>query len=365
MDSQNTEVKTDVEEQGQVKQEVERSWELLERRRRTVMTGNVFLPKFGEDESETQRGTLAINNLIKELREGYKCVFLISHQVGVNALFMQTLGRELDHANVNKDSLRIHEKEIKGYGDARRFGLSEAVLSFPEAEVLFQGEAEKDLTPYLDDLIQPLFEGRAGIVTMRRESLKSLPFYQQMGEAIQDGLIHDMQRDAGISVGERAEDVLNGSRFILNKPLETRYGRAVNPLDLFTKLNFVYDGESAEMVKNLYTFGIDKYCSEVYFPLVVARELGIVVEEERVPYIHNSEQTALENKDEKFREKRISQAKDIVAQHFDLIASMLVYKAKGEWPQVLWKALDEGTNLEIRHFDMKEWEIEDGRLVKK
>jgi len=239
------------------------------------------------------------------------------------------------------------------------------VDQFPGAEVVFQGEAEKDLTPFIDDFIKPLFEDGAGIVTMRRESLKSLPYYQQMGEAIQDSLIHGMQDEAGITVGNRPEDILNGTRFIANKPLETRYGRKVNPLDLFIKMDFEYTEEAADQVKDIYKFGIDKYCSAVYFPLVVARELGIKVEEVKVPYKHDQEQTRLEDREEKFKEKRIDQAKDIVSQHFDLVASMIEYKSEGKWPQVLWEALDEGKSLRLKHFDMSEWKIDEGKLARK
>jgi hypothetical protein len=364
MDSRIFETK-EIEEKNKVKTDIEKSWETLERRRKTVMTGNVFLPKYGVDESDTQRGNLAINNLIKELRDGYKCVFLISHKLDENALFLQALGEKLAESNINENNLRLYRQEIKGYGDARRFGMREAVAEFPEVEVVFQGEAEKDLTPFIGEFIKPIFEEGVGIVTMQRESLKSLPFYQQMGEAIQDGLIHSMQSEAGFAVGKKPEDILNGTRFIANKPLETRYERKVSPLDLFTKVDFAYSEAAADEVKEIYKFGIDKYCSAVYFPLVVARELGIKVRGVEVPYKHNPEQTKLEDKDESFREKRIDQAKDIVAQHFDLVASMMEYKTNGRWPSVLWEALDEGKPLELKHFDMAEWRIVNGKLIKR
>lgn len=356
----------DVDKKNKVAAEFDKSWELLERRSETVFTGSVYFPKYGKDESETQRGNLAIDNLVKELKGGFKSVFLVSHKAEEGDLYINELTKRMQAENLNADNLRLYKKNIEGYGESRREVMKLAVAEFSPKVVSLQ-EAEKDLTPFADDLIKPLFEQGAGIVTMKRgDALKSLPHYQKMGEAIQESLIHGMLEDALIQVGNRPEDVLNGTRFILNEPVATKYGRDVKPIDLFTGLDFAYTSESKDEVEGKYVFGIEKYSSSVYFPLVIARELGIKTDEVEVPYTHDQEQTKLEDREEeRFREKRINQMKDIVAQHFDLVASMLKYKEEGKWPQVLWESMDEHKPLEIKHYEMSEWRIEEGKVTRK
>lgn len=344
--------------------EFERSAEALERRSQTVLTGNVFSPNYGRDESDTQRGNLALENVRKALEMGYKYVLLVSHRAEEDDEFVAEMKRKLAGVSMPEENLKVYKKDIVGYGASRWLVMDRAVRDFLPRVVSLQ-EAEKDLTPHIDALTKPLFKGEAGIVTMRRSSLKSLPDEQRRGEAIQDSVIHGMLADAGIPCGDRPEDILNGTRFILNEPVETKYGRKVNPMDLFTKMNYVYDEGSAEKVETVFKYNIDHYSSRVYFPLVLAREMGIKVEEVEVPYVHDKNQTLLEEGDPKFLEKRINQAKDIVAQHFDLVASILKYKEEGKWPEVLFDALDHDTPLVIGHYEMREWEIEGGKLLKR
>jgi hypothetical protein len=324
------------------------------------VTGSVHFPKYGSDESDTQRGDLAREAIRENLESGYNMAVVVS------PVTTEEYKKELEAlASAGlKGKLLLLSESGRTYSGARRQAIKEA-LSQLETKYVISCEIEKkELLKYFQDFLTKFSkEESVGIVVMDRgirEKNPNLPWAQDWGELHQDKAISRHLKDAGfLPANAEVLDLLNGTRISLNKQVRTEAG-LINPTSLMC-LTYEYEGDQPT-----YAYGVDHYSAAVYHSVTMAVALGMEVRQVRVPYVHDEKQRELEEGvlREKFEKKREDQARSIIDQNFDLVANILVWKQDGKWPQIVTEAIEKGSPLTLKHFDSREYKLEAGRLIK-
>lgn len=326
------------------------------------ITGSVFFPKYGSDGSDTQRGDLALDAIRSTLEAGYKMAVVVAPATA--DVYKKKLEEIQQRDTTN--SLLLLVEEGKTYSGARRQAMREALLQLHSQYVVSCEIEKKELLKFYQNFLQPFQRPNPpGLVVMDRgifEDNPNLPWAQDWGEMHQNRAIMRHLVNAGLMPeGSEPLDLLNGTRVALDKELPTNVGISIKPTDVMM-LKYEYEGEQP-----VFPYGVDHYSAAVYHSPTMLMALGVGVEQVRVPYIHDESQRALEEGEqrEKFEKKRIDQARAIIDQNFDLVASILEWKKEGKWPQIVVDAIRNKTPLPVRHFDSRRYSLTSQGIVDK
>jgi hypothetical protein len=246
----------------------------------------------GENPSADKvRGDIALATFSEAHGKGYQTVIVDG---GSSSGFLDALG---------ETGVAIEAERDRGMSASRRQAF-EAVSSLEGVNVICWTEPEKvsivkDCIPYA---LQPILSGEADIVVPRRddESFATYPDYQVEFETTSNHLWNNILRRHGL-LPEDAQDLdaWIGPRFFKNDP---------DIVKLFVdKYEFIYDVQSG-----LKKDAPELWPNALFLPIVAALKQGYRVVGVNVPYRHPAEQTAFEQDNDTFRQKRAYQQENIL-----------------------------------------------------
>jgi|WetSurMetagenome_2_1015567.scaffolds.fasta_scaffold52953_3 hypothetical protein len=351
---------------------------------KVAITGNIHYPNFGTDQSDTVRGGQALRAIEKVLEKGYGVIGVVTKST--NAEYRKKLEELKDKGRlIVLEEMEKPDAEAHSYGVSKRQAVEESKKQgFP---IVFNGELEKEdlLDPVnLEKMTAPLATEKngqkVGMVVLNRQGIMEkdrnleenntigLPEAQYYGEYSQNFYIWKNWKDAGFAVPDEPYDLLNGTRFTVNEELSVKVdGKEymVRPSDLM-ELRYHYQDED----KIGFPYKVDHYSAPTYHSptmwMALAGENGFGSVE--LDYQHPQEQTKVEESEEYrqvFEKKRLDQKMAIVLQDFDLCANIVNWKEKGLWPGVVMEAIKNKTPIELAHYDIRDWKLEEGKLVKR
>lgn len=340
------------------------------------ITSSVLFPKYGtEGESDTLRGKLAIESIVKTIKAGYK--YSLVYNTGTSEQFIKDLRQKISEVVSDKnngedvsDVFILTERKELEYSPTRQQAFEVAREKF-HSKVLVTQEAEKDLLYAYPSFLAAINNGAhiaifdRGVAKVHEHPDKAgLPESQFVYERSQNLEMDRVEQDAGLlSRGTEAFDRLIGFRMILNQEADTNFGK-INPADLFVKLKFDYIDGFDQKVWGRFT--TDFYSQAVYHGIPIAESLGLQIASVPVEYYHDQDQTNLENANRQlWDQKRIAHRKSIPFQHFDMVANILTWIKEGKWPQVLLESLEKDGSLGLRHFDRGRYTIKEGKIIER
>jgi hypothetical protein len=352
---------------------------------KVAITGSVHFPEFGIDQSETLRGEQSLRAIKNTLDAGYGVIAVIT---GVTDAEYRS---KLESLKTETNKLFILEEESKPDIDAHSYGVSrrQAIEESKKQgfEYVMTGELEKEdlLEPgKLKQLTKPLGEEKSGqkigMVVMNRRGLmekgrnglmnnvSGLPEAQYYGEYSQNKYIWENWKNAGFAVPEVPLDLLNGTRLATNDEVKVTVGEKeylIRPSDLM-ELRYKYQNED----EIGFPYKVDHYSAAIYHSptlwMALAGENGFGSVE--IDYQHPEEQTRIEEgagNREAFEVKRLEQKRAIVLQNFDLCCNVVSWKEQTAWPSMVTEAIKNKTPLELKHYDIRDWKLENGKLLRR
>ncbi len=348
---------------------------------RVAITGSVHFPKYGEEGSpDTVRGEQSLRAIEKVLDSGFGVIVVITQKT--NAEYREKLN-ELKETG----RLILMEEEEKPDEDAHSYGVSrrQAIEESKKQGFAYvmTGELEKEdlLDPEnLEKFIKSFEDKGVGMAIMNRRGIMEknrnltenntigLPEAQYYGEYSQNLYIWRNWKDAGFDVPRAPYDLLNGTRFAVNEKVKVKidgYDYLIRPSDLMEiRYHYQSEGEIG------FPYKVDHYSAAIYNSptlwMALAGKDGIASVE--IDYQHPEEQTRLEEgagNRETFITKRLEQKRAIVLQNFDLCCNIVLWKENGMWPEVIMEAINNKKPLELKHFNIKDWKLENGKIVKR
>lgn len=355
---------------------------------RVAITGSVHFPKYGEEGNpDTVRGEQSLRAIEKVLDSGFGVIVVITKNT--NAGYREKLN-ELKNTErlilIDEEEIPVNEKGEKdedahSYGVSRRQAIKESKKR--GFAYVMTGELEKEdlLDPKNLDLFIKSFEdkgvgmaimNRKGVMEKSRDLIENntigLPDAQYYGEYSQNLYIWRNWKGAGFNAPEVPYDLLNGTRFTVNEKVRVKvdgYDYLIKPSDLM-EVRYHYQNES----EIGFPYKVDHYSAAIYHSptlwMALAGKDGIASVE--IDYQHPEEQTRLEEgagNRETFITKRLEQKRAIVLQNFDLCCNIVLWKENGMWPEVIMEAINNKKPLELKHFDIKDWKLENGKIVKR
>ena len=351
---------------------------------KAAITGSIHFPNFGTDPSDTVRGEQALRAIKNTLEAGYGVIANVS---GITNVDYRSKLESLKSAGrlILLDEMAKPDEDAHSYGVSRRQLLEESKKQ--GFEYVMSGELEKEdlleaenIQKFLQ-LLNTEKEGqRVGMVVMNRKGImeksrnlllnnaSGLPEAQYYGEFSQNQYIWNNWKDAGFDVPEKPLDLLNGTRFAANDEISVKvdgYDYGVSPTDIM-QLRYKYQNEG----EIGFPYKVDHYSAAIYHSptmwIALAGENGIASAE--IDYQHPEEQTRVEEmagNREVFEKKRLEQKRAIVLQNFDLCCNIVKWKEEGAWPTIVMEAIKNKTALPLTHYDIREWQLSDGKLLTK
>lgn len=349
-----------------------------------AITGNIHFPKFGEDQSDTIRGEQALRAIKKTLEAGYGVIANISKIT--NTEYREKLNELKDEGKlILLDEADRPDTDAHSYGVSRRQAIEESKKQ--GFAYVMSGELEKEdlletenIQKFLQLLNTENDGHRVGMVVMNRKGImekgrnlimnneSGLPEAQYYGEYSQNFYIWENWKDAGFDVPEVPLDLLNGTRFAANEEIKVKidgYDYGVRPTDVM-ELRYKYQNED----EIGFPYKVDHYSAAIYHSptiwIAMAGKKGITSAE--IDYHHPEEQTRVEEmvgNREIFEKKRLEQKRAIVLQNFDLCCNIVKWKEEGVWPTIVMEAIKNKTTLPLTHYDIRDWQLRDGKLQTK
>ncbi|HET7099306.1 MAG TPA: hypothetical protein VFI61_03680 [Patescibacteria group bacterium] len=334
----------------------------------TCVVGSVFFKDYEVPGSEGDiRGREAINSIVQAAKKGCKIAFIIDPKT--DQKFVDNLKEELSTLGDKAENIVWDFQDKEGYSQSRREAILLARSKYPDTKAFIMQEIEKDLTEYYEPFLETLSDDRALVMMNRGINVPynlnpwqnvdhinaNLPGSQFWGERNQNLKMARQEEAFGLTdkkIGNHFWDRLNGTRVVRNEEMSIG-GVKINPSDLML-LRYEYsDGYDEEDRK----YKMDTYSAAVYNLIPILEALGgeRQISETSVQYLHAEEQRKQEEGDTKYREKRISQKKDLPSINFDMVLNIKEWQEQGKWPQVLVDALKGDKKLEIKHFNEDEF----------
>ncbi len=239
---------------------------------------------------EKIRGNLAIEMLKNAKKENFQVVLID----GGSSLEFQ--------AEIVKLGIQIYKQVESGMSASRRQAFQKAA-ELSRVKVICWTEPEKVsyISKYLTKVLIPIFEGKADIVVPSRTaySFQTYPSYQVYFEKKGNRLLNKILRDRGLlSTEDKDLDIWFGPKVFKNDK---------RVVDLFLE-KFVSqnnNGLNGSMSPDL-------WANTMVFPIVRALYKNFRVVGISVPYIHPSEQTAVEIDQPMMVKKRQLQLKNVI-----------------------------------------------------
>jgi len=349
-----------------------------------AITGNIHFPKFGEDQSDTIRGEQALRAIKKTLEAGYGVIAIISKIT--NSEYKDKLSELKDVGKlILLDEADRPDADAHSYGVSRRQAIEESKKQ--GFAYVMSGELEKEdlleaenIQKFLQLLNSEKDGQKIGMVVMNRKGImekernlimnnvSGLPEAQYYGEFSQNQYIWENWKNAGFDVPEVPLDLLNGTRFASNEKIKVRvdgYDYSVSPTDVM-ELRYKYQNED----EIGFPYKVDHYSAAIYHSptmwIALAGQNGIASAE--IDYQHPEEQTRIEEMPgnrEVFEKKRLEQKRAIVLQNFDLCCNIVKWKEEGVWPTIVMEAIKNKTALPLVHYDIKFWQLKEGKLLRR
>jgi hypothetical protein len=256
------------------------------------------------DEKETLsdkiRGDLALKNLKEANEIGYSMVLI--HSPDDNPEFINALEGISDPNSKNK--IIIKKQDGSTYSGSRRDAIRTA-QEMSGCEVMVMVEMEKPIIKDIPDMVLPILNGQTDVTVTDRqlithesisndpekpyENLRGMPRYQARSENWFNGWVMKFLKSQGIASQDSPKIDWMGNRAWKNTP----------------KINSFFLAKYVKTKERYLEIDPDYLSSSLFFSLAaIFNEKSIKVVSVPVDYRHDEKQSALENNDLKFIEKR-------------------------------------------------------------